>query len=332
MMTGLLDAERNAPLYGRFTAQLPIQPLSFPETARFLPGYDVHKRLAVYAILGGIPAYLERWRSSESLVANVERLFLQRTGWFRNEPMALVSDLTRRETGTYESILRAIAGGNHTREAISETAVIPTTALSHYLSRLLDLPLIERRIPATVPLDRRKISKDSRYFLRDAYLRFYFRFVDPNLHLIEQGLSRRLWASMGDNFRAFVAETFEDLSRAWVLARAQAGKLPFEPEVVGSHWASDAQVDVVAVNWKAKHILLGEAKWGASKVGREVIRGLITKTPKVVPEGGKGWEAHYAFFAREGFTAAARAEANQYRGLLVTLTDIERELRKPSQL
>ena len=325
MMTRLLEYQ--APLYGRFTAQLPIQQLAFPDIAKFLPGYDTHKRLAVYSIIGGIPAYLERWDTSEPLSANIERLFLQRTGWFRNEPMVLVSDLTQRETETYDSILRAIAAGKHTRDDIAESAVVPSTSLSHYLPRLIDLGLIERRIPATVPIAKRQTTRLSRYFLRDSYLRFYYRFVDPNLHLVEQGLSRRLWSNMTEQFRAFVAAAFEDLCRTWTLAQAQNGNLPFEPEVVGSHWASDAQVDVVAVNWKSKKILLGEAKWGEGKVSREVIRELVEKTPKVAPDRGEGWQIHYAFFAREGFTDSALAEAKQYSALMLTLAEMEPDLR-----
>lgn len=325
MMTRLVEYQ--APLYGRMTAQLPLRPLAFPDTAQLLPHYDVQKRLAVYAILGGIPAYLERWQTNQSLAANIERLFLQRTGWFRNEPMVLVSDLTQRETESYESILRAVAAGKHTRDQIAEAAVIPTTSLSHYLPRLLDLGLIERRIPATMPVPRRQTSRDSRYFLQDAYLRFYYRFVDPNLHLIEQGLSRRLWAGIEDQFRTFVADTFEGLCRTWVLAQAQQGQLPFEPEVVGSHWATDAQVDVVALNWKSKHILLGEAKWGEGQVGREVVRELVAKSPKVVPERGEGWQVDYAFFAREGFTEAARSEAKKVSGLMLTLAEMEPDVR-----
>ncbi len=325
MMTRLLEYQ--APLYGRFTTQLPIQPLAFPDIAQFLPGYEVHKRLAVYAVLGGIPAYLERWRSNETLSANIERLFLQRTGWFRNEPMVLVSDLTQRETETYETVLRAIAAGKHTRDDIADTAVISSTSLSHYLTRLIDLGLIERRIPATVPIAKRQTSRQSRYFLRDSYLRFYYRFVDPNLHLIEQGLSRRLWSSTTDQFRAFVAAAFEDLCRTWTLTQAQNGQLPFEPEVIGSHWAADAQVDVVAINWQSKQILLGEAKWGEGKVGREVIRELIDKTPKVAPEQGAGWQIHYAFFAREGFTEPAQTEAKKYASILLTLAKMEPDLR-----
>jgi AAA+ ATPase superfamily predicted ATPase len=325
MMTRLLEYQ--APLYGRFTMQLPVQPLAFPDIEKFLPHYDVHKRLAVYSILGGVPAYLERWQSSDSLQANIERLFLQRTGWFRNEPMVLVSDLTQRETESYESILRAIAAGKHTRDDISSTAVIPSTSLSHYLIRLIDLGLIERRIPATVPIEKRQTSRHSRYHLRDSYLRFYYRFVDPNLHLIEQGLSNRLWANMTQQFRAFVAATFEDLCRTWTLAQAQNGRLPFEPEMIGSHWSPDAQVDVVAIDWQSKQILLGEAKWGEGKVGREVVRELIEKTPKVVPGSKEDWAVHYVLFAREGFTESAREEAKKFRARLLTLAEMEPDLR-----
>lgn len=326
MMTSLLEYQ--APLYGRFTAQFPVQPLAFPDIAHFLPEYDVHRRLAVYAVLGGVPAYLERWRSKESLSANIERLFLQRTGWFRNEPLVLISDLTQRETETYEAVLRAIASGKHGRDEIANSAIISSTSLSHYLTRLIDLGLIERRIPATVPLPKRQNSKQSRYFLRDAYLRFYYRFVDPNLHLIEQGLSERLWATMHDQFRAFVAATFEDLCRVWTLAQAQRGQLPFAPEVVGSHWATDAQIDVVAINWKTKQLLLGEAKWGDGRVGREVIHDLVAKTPKVLAHLGSDWqEVHYVFFAREGFTVPAQAEAANHHALLITLPEMESNLR-----
>ena len=69
MMVDLLTYQ--APLYGRFTAQLPLLPLSFPDIRDFLSGYDVYKRLAVYAILGGIPAYLERWENGRDCFATL---------------------------------------------------------------------------------------------------------------------------------------------------------------------------------------------------------------------------------------------------------------------
>ena len=334
MMVDLLTYQ--APLYGRFTAQLPLLPLSFPDISDFLPRYDVDKRLAVYAILGGIPAYLERWDDGETIAANVQRLFLQRTGWFRNEPLVLISDLTRRESTSFEAILRALAAGNHTREDIAAASAMPSPSLRHYLPRLIELNLVERRIPATVPLEQRRTSKLSRYYLSDPYLRFYYRFIDPNLHLIEQGLVARLWHTMEGHFRAFVALTFEELCRTWTLAQAKANRLPFAPDVVGSHWATDVQVDVVAIAWREKCILLGECKWGMEDIGRSVVRELVEeKTPRVLAalsDGGEGWAVHHVFFARTGFTQAARAEAARHSAILVDLATLDRDLRQADQI
>ena len=106
---------------------------------------------------------------------------------------------------------------------------------------------------------------------------------------------------------------------------------PFGPEEVGSHWSRQVQADVVAVDWREREILLGECKWGADKVGRSMIRELVeTKTPKVLKElpDGEGWKVHYAFFARVGFTDAARAEAEALGALLVDLERLDADLRQ----
>lgn len=329
MLTDLIEYQ--SPLYGRLTAQFPLYPLAFADTHHFLPRYDSFQRLAVYAILGGVPAYLERWKDNQSLKTNVERLFLQRTGWFRNEPQVLVSDLTQRETVTYESILKAIAAGHHEREAIASYAAIKSTALSHYLPRLLELQFVERRIPATVPLADLKTSRKTRYYLRDPFLRFYYRFIDPNLHLIDSGLPHRLWQMIEDNFRAFVALAFEDVCLAWLVAQARQEKLPFAADNVGAHWSNTVQVDVVAINWREKQLLLGECKWGDAPISRSILTELIeVKTPKVLadlPDGGANWTVHYALFARQAFTEATQLLAAEKQVQLVTLPQIEADLQ-----
>jgi hypothetical protein len=81
-----------------------------------------------------------------------------------------------------------------------------------------------------------------------------------------------------------------------VLAQARAGRLPFVPEIVGSRWAQDVQVDVVALNWREQALLLSECKWGVDPVGRSVVRELVEeKTPKVLqalPNArGKCWRS-----------------------------------------
>jgi len=333
MMTNLIRYD--APLYGRFTAQLPVDPLPFPALRDFLPRYTAAERVAVYAVAGGIPAYLERFNDRETLGANVQRLFMRRTGMFRSEPFVLVGDVIRRETQTYEAVLKAIAAGRRTPQEIGAMLGLTSSYLSPYLKQLEALHLIERRLPATIPPERRRTSRNSLYHLADPYLRFYFRFIQPNLGLVEQELTDILWQRIAEQFRAFVGQTaFEDLCREWTLAQARAGQLPFPPEIVGSHWSKDAQVDVVAINWREKAILLGECKWGVDAVGRSVVRELVDKAPRVVPpsgsprERGEGWQVHYVFFARAGFTDAARAEAESVGARLVDLETLDADLRR----
>ncbi|MFL7809798.1 MAG: ATP-binding protein, partial [Anaerolineae bacterium] len=321
----------HAPLYGRLTAQLPVDPLPFAALRDFLPRYTAAERVAVYAVTGGIPAYLERFDDTESIGANIQRLFVRRTGMFRSEPFLLVGDVIRRETQTYEAVLKAVALGRRTPQEIGSTLGVTSSYLSPYLKQLESLHLIDRRLLATIPPDRRGTSRSSRYHLADHYLRFYFRFIAPNLGLVEQELTELLWERISEQFRAFVRETaFEELCRNWTLVRARAGKLPFAPEIVGSHWSQDVQVDVVALNWRERAILLGECKWGVDAVGRSVVRELVeVKTPKVLqalPDGGAGWAVHHALFARAGWTDAAQAEAHSHSAILCDLATLDQDL------
>jgi hypothetical protein len=73
------------------------------------------------------------------------------------------------------------------------------------------------------------------------------------------------------------------------------------------------QVDVVAVNWQTKELLLGECKWGEGHVDRSAMRELLErKGSRISKKMGDDWTLHYAFFAREGFTDSAAAWARAH--------------------
>jgi hypothetical protein len=232
----------------------------------------------------------------------------------------------RREVQTYESILRSIAEGAHSPHEIGSKLEQPSSYLSHYLKQLEKLHLIERRLPALLPPEKRATSKQSRYHLKDPYLRFYFRFIAPNLDAIERDLPELLWERIAEQFRAFIGMTaFEDLAREWVLARARAGKLGFLPEIVGSHWTTAAQIDVVAANWRDRILLLGECKWGTDPVRRPMILELEEKARTVIP--ADDWRVRYVYFGRGGFTEAAREEGKRLNAELIDLARLASDLR-----
>ncbi len=320
---------RQSPLFGRLTGQWHLQPLSFASLREFLPGWSAEERVAAYAVVGGVPAYLEWLDPDLSLSDNILDVVLAPGSMLVAEPAFLLYDEVR-EPSTHLAILKAIGAGNHTLAEISDAALMSKTHLSSYLARLRELRLVERRLPVTVHPSKRRRSRSGRYHLLDPYFRFYFRFLAPH----QDDLTYRpelVLPPIREGLRAFVGMTaFEELSRQWVLEQGRAGALPFEVREVGSHWSRRVQVDVVAVNWTDHEILLGEAKWGTGTVSRSVVRDLIeTKTAKVLkdlPKQGEGWRVHYAFFARAGFTAAAQTEAESAQAHLVALERLDVDL------
>jgi len=330
MMEQLMNA--HAPLYGRMSGPLQVRPLPFAATTANFPRYNAEQRVAVYAMLGGVPAYLEQFSDALSLSANVRQHLFHETGLFRTDPDYLIGEQVR-DLSNYQAVLSAIAGGARRPAEIALAAALPQRSTADpYLARLAEMDYVRRELPVTVPPAKRPSSRLGRYVLADHYLRFYFRFVRPHLNLLAQQLYDQVWDRISEQLRAFIGVTaFEELCRAWVLAQAQADRLPLAVEEVGSHWGGGMQVDVAAINWREKALLLGEAKWGTGAVGRDVVRELIeNKAPKVLkvlPDGGEGWIVHYAFFARTGFTDAARAEAESVGAQLVDLERLDADLR-----
>ena len=313
-----------APLFGRITGQLRVGPLPFSALGDFLPNYPLDRLVAVYAMFGGVPAYLERFTDRLSLAENVRRHLFRPTGMFRTDPQYLLHDEVQ-QPHNYLAVLLAIAAGNHTQNDIIKASGLER--VTPYLARLQELAFVRREIPVTVHPEKRSASRKGRYDLVDPYLRFYYRFFHPNQHLLEQGLHDWLWTLIGEQLPSYVGlHAFEELCREWVLVKARANELPFMPERVGRHWSPDAQVDVVAINWRLKHILLGEAKWTRARTSRDIVRRLVSKTKTVVPDVGDGWTVHYAFFARSGFTEAAATEGRRHGALMVDLDILGRDL------
>jgi AAA+ ATPase superfamily predicted ATPase len=326
---------RQSPLFGRFTGQWWLRPLPFASLREFLPTWTAEERVAGYAVVGGIPAYLEWLEPDLSFRDNVRDVILAPGSMFAAEPIFLLYDEIR-EPSTYLAILKAIGTGNHSLSDISSAALVGKSHLSAYLARLREIRMVERRLPITVPRPQRRRARTGRYHLTDPYFRFYFRFVAPYQDELAYK-PEKVFPRIHDGLRSFVGSTaFEELGRQWIAMQGQAGNLPFEIEEIGAHWSRTAQVDAVALNWTEHKILLGECKWGVDPVKRSVIRELVeSKAPNVLkdlPPRGDVWQAHYVFFGRAGFTEAARAQAESVGAELVDLTRLDTDLSPGPQI
>jgi uncharacterized protein len=195
-----LLAERN-PLYGRKTLSLDLAPLSFREAAQFVPSYTAEQKLMTFGIFGGIPFYLQFVNPELSLQDNIIRLLLTQTGSLVDEPAVLLQSELR-EVARYASILAAIAGGctKHGEIIGRVREISDSKALSPYLEKLERMRLI--RIVKS--MDAHPGERDRRYFIADALIAFWYRFVQPNLSSIVQGFGRTrscpTWINSWDSF------------------------------------------------------------------------------------------------------------------------------------
>ncbi len=314
-----------SPLYGRATARLKLQPLPFGALAAMLPNYSSEQRVAVYTITGGVPAYVELFDDSRNILQNLQQRIVSPTNVMLTDAVFLLHEQLE-EPRNYVAVLEAIAAGFHQLTDIATMAGIERSNITKYLAVLRELGYVERRVPATVR--RPEQSRQGRYVISDSYLRFYYRFLAPNIAAIEQGRAKQTISLLYDHLLDFIGtHTFEELCREWVNVKAEMGELPFLLERVGSFWSKQAQVDVLAINWRTKDILLGECKWGDQAVDRAIIRALLDKTNKVLP-GQIAWRTHYIFFARHSFTPAAQALAQEHGAQLVTLAEMESDMQR----
>jgi hypothetical protein len=326
MMADGILAPRS-PLYGRATGLLKMSPLPFKDVRALFPHYDVEACIALYSVLGGVPYYLERIDPEMSVVDNIIQKVMGWSALVQDEPRLLLHDHFS-QPGNYLSIIGQVAKSVDSPKEMAQNIGLEPGTVRKYLHTLVKLGLVRREAPATVRRPER--SRRSRYDVADPYLRFYYRFLEPQLAHITRGAYQSVWQTIERHWRAFVGtHTYEELCREWVYAAAETGRLPFLPQRVGSHWSATEQIDVVAVNWDEAVVLYGECKWKRnSSLNKKEVEKLFRQSEQVqlTTRSGNPLTKHYVFFARAGFTAPAQALAETENATLVDLADLDRGL------
>ena len=323
-----------APLYGRATAQIHLQPLPFGVSKSFFPGYRAAERVALYAMFGGVPAYWERIEPRRSISENIRRQLLTANNLMQDEPRLLLQDFLV-NSPNYVAILRAIAADCRTQKELSGRTGLPQGHVSKYLDALREAGFVQRRVSLTES----ESSRKGRYHVGDPYLRFYYRFLANRQAQLALGVSEQALAEIKRHLLDFIGtHTWEELCREWLLRAAGQGDLPFTPDQVGSIWTPAAQVDVAGLNRMEKTLVLGECKWSPHPAEVGTLQELVAKTPELVAAAGvKGpWRVFYLAFSRGGWQPDATAFAQQFhatgdnwRGLglrLLTLEAVDHDL------
>ena len=306
----------SSPLYGRRTAQLKLEPIRFQDFSEFFPRISIEKLIEFYSVIGGVPKYIEVFDSKKDIFYNIQEHILSKKGYLYAEPRFILSEeLT--ETTTYFSILKIIAQGERKMGNIAAKLMTSTQNLTGYFNTLIDLGLLERRIPVTEDMPEK--SKKGLYFIKDNFFRFWFRYVFANQNYLEMDNTDYVLQKLKQDFSDFVSHTFEDIAPDILFSEEMRKKLPFKPEKWGRWWDRKNEIDLMAINLKEKKALFVECKWSRSLIDIDILENLKKKAGEV--EWFKGSRKEYfALISRKGFTKRLTEAANKEDVILKSIT------------
>ena len=298
-----LDA--TAPLHGRRTGHLRLDPMTVAEAAEFLPGWCDDDLVRAYAVFGGVPHYLAQMDPVASLESNVLELVLRMGAPLRDE----VDFLLRQELSqarVYLGILASIAAGRRKMAELANATGLPATTVSRYLGTLQRLGLVEREVPVTEA--RPEKSKRGLYRILDPFIEFWLRHVLPHRGLLEAGREQEALSSIMASFERSVPATYEEICRSIVRRGLLDEVTGHRWARVGRWWSRLAEIDLLGFSADSEHLLVGEANWSARAVGAEFLEHLqasVQQLPKDLSQQSIQW----ALFSRSGFTDHVRRAA-----------------------
>ncbi len=270
--------------FSYFDSVLTLPDYNFLEVVRALPGSSMTDALSVYAITGGVPAYMSFWNRSRSVRENVISLILSPHGALFGETERYIGSQLR-ELSVYETILYAMACGNEKLNDIYQTTGYPRAKISVYLKNLAAFEVIEKVVSFTS--GGWENTKKGIYRIRDPFIDFWFRFVYGN--------QSALWQMKPEDFydkfiepalHDYLGRIFERVCSEYIELLSSVGQTPVRVSSVGTWIGKEGTIDIVAAD-EERRTLVGACHWAKDPMGVERFNELVSllKLARLSAEG-----------------------------------------------
>jgi len=283
--------QHSSPLYGRRTGQILLHGFRFADVLDYIGNFT--QAVEYYAVFGGTPAYIMAIDKQQEVFENITRKILSTdASLFKDVEFVLRMELN--EPRYYFSILLSIAKGNNRIGLIMNDTGLDKGIITKYLSILIDLMLVERKIPVTET----QRSRKGLYRLSDNLFTFWFRFVHPNVERIERGEGGLvLQTDIQPQFARYVGKAFESMVGDLLCEFNHEGLLPFRFDRIGNWWDKGEEIDLVALKNESASILFCECKW-QDHVNAEKLLARLKEKAAAVPWMDKSRKEYYCIVAR----------------------------------
>lgn len=263
MMHKIFESSKE-PLFGRADRIIQLAPFTIPQTYQLLEKNKItglNHLFEFYMVTGGVPKYLDLFLSNGCTDFNrMLEFMLSDNSPFLNEGRNQLIDEFGKDYTTYFSILELISRG---KTSSSEIESIVQKNVSAYLARLeKDYNLIQ----SVRPIDAKPQGKLIKYYLKDNFLHFWFKYFHKYRDAIEIKQYAFIKQNILDNFDTYSGHILEKFFTELIISTHQYNR-------VGKYWERDGmnEIDIVAIDDLNKRLLLCEVKRSTKRNSKEKL-------------------------------------------------------------
>ncbi|MBA7551710.1 hypothetical protein ES705_44258 [subsurface metagenome] len=247
------------PLFGRSDRTIYLKPLKASVLKNILSDrgkYKAENLFHNYLITGGVPRYQEILEENNVFTINeIIDFMLEKNSPFLNEGKNLLIEEFGKEYGTYFSILELLSMGRTSRSEIESILEINSGG---YLDRLeKDYNIISKRRP----FNAKQTGKIQKYYIKDNFLNFWFRFIYKNRSAVETGNFEFIKKIIKTELSTYSGHFLEKLFHQLL---AETNKY----NQIGTYWerGNKNEIDIVAISDADNTLLIGDVKLNPKKI------------------------------------------------------------------
>lgn len=235
-----------------------LKDASFLDVVRRFPEYSTSQSVEVYGIVGGVPAYLDRWDSDRNVRDNVCRHILSRNGFLFQEAEHFIG-LELRELSVYNTILAALAAGYHKLNELHQLTGFSRAKISVYMKNLMAFDVIEKVV--SFDTGGWENAKKGVYQISDTFVNFWFRFAYPHLSNLYMMTPEEFYDKyIAPELNAYLNRYFVKVCREYLTLLNMVGKLPIDIHRIGTWVGKQGTIDIVAQN-EVRQSVVGVCNW-----------------------------------------------------------------------
>lgn len=227
---------------------LKIKEQEYETMFEYFQGFRMEECIEAYSILGGVPGLWGYFDDKLSIKENICRHILRQGTFLQKEGERIVAEELR-ETSVYNTILAAIAAGNHKLNDLYLHTEFSRAKISVYLKNLMELELVEKVFSYDTQ-GKENVQKGI-YRISNHLVNFYFTYLYPYASSLEYLTPVEYYKKyILPTFKGYVADYFKQVCTQQLEEWNKHGRLPFFYERSGEWVGKVGNIDFIGQDEK----------------------------------------------------------------------------------